>query len=36
MLRLEQFDEKLDAGTLTEFDSKVFSALNNHIRLSLR
>jgi hypothetical protein len=36
MLRLEQFDERLDAGTLTEFDSKVFSALNNHIRLSLR
>jgi hypothetical protein len=36
MWRLELFDEKFDDGTITEFDSKVFSGLNNHVRLALR
>ena len=27
---------KFDDGTITEFDSKVFSGLNNHVRLALR
>ena len=34
--RVELFDEKFDDGTITEFDSKVFSGLNNHVRLALR
>ena len=36
MLRLEQFDQRLDDGTLTEFDQKIYGALSNHVRLGLR
>ena len=34
--RLEEFDQQLSNGSLTDYDTKVFSALSNHIRLSLR
>ncbi|HZZ61494.1 MAG TPA: hypothetical protein VFE63_10000 [Roseiarcus sp.] len=36
MLRLEKFEQRLDNGTPTEFDQKVYGALSNHVRLGLR
>jgi hypothetical protein len=36
MLRLELFEQRLDAGELTEFDQKIYGALSNHVRLGLR
>ena len=36
MLRLDTFDARLDAGTMTELDQKIYGALCNHVRLGLR
>jgi hypothetical protein len=36
MLRLDQFDSRLGAGTMTELDQKIYGALCNHVRLGLR
>jgi hypothetical protein len=35
-LRLELFDEKLTAGKLTDYDTKVYGALHNSFRLMMR
>src|SRR3954447_18527237 len=35
-LRLELFDEKITAGTLTDHDGRVYGALHNSFRLMLR
>jgi hypothetical protein len=35
-LRLEMFDEKLSAGTLTDHDGRIYGALHNSFRLMLR
>jgi hypothetical protein len=35
-LRLELFDEKIAAGTLTDHDARVYGALHNSFRLLLR
>jgi hypothetical protein len=34
--RLEEFGQRLSEGRLTDYDTKVFSSLSNHIRLSFR
>ena len=36
MLRLEIFEQQLDAGTLSDFSQKIYGALSNHVRLGLR
>ena len=36
MLRLEAFDAKLDAGTLTAHDGRVYGALHNAFRLLVK
>ena len=36
ILRLDLLEHKLDEGKFTNFDTKVFSSLNNAVRLALR
>lgn len=36
MLRLELFDEKIAAGTMSDHDGRVMHALRNSVRLALR